>query len=289
MNGIRPATYFDGPFGWLVFVALSAVSALALLGCSGRDGEATVNVGVAMNLDLASRLRIDVANPERASGWQTLGYSFDAAALKALRDGLTVNLPLRPRLRCPEQYRVVAGTDEWGFTLGYLCADGNRILRGSDALWDGKDILAPERVAAALDAVIAQVKAHPTTSANPFVSARLAEAGRLVVRRKVPSGSYPLVVEVTDPAVLASFVATLNVDRPLVPRDGCEGEYLLTFILGRTAGAVSFAPPPGPIFDYRCADGRDLLSGSQVYWVGDAIEAPQGFRERFDGLIAGKP
>jgi hypothetical protein len=140
-------------------IVLGAILALALPGCSSRGGEATVNVGAATHLNGATRLRIDVANPERASGWQTLGYVFDAPTLKAVREGLTADLPLRTRLRCPEQYRVFAGTDEWGFTFGYLCADGNRILRGSDAFWDGKDIVAPAGVAAAIDSAIAQVEA----------------------------------------------------------------------------------------------------------------------------------
>jgi len=149
--------------------------------------------------------------------------------------------------------------------------------------------VAPAGVAAALDTAISQVKARPVTTANPSGASRLAQANRLEIRRIVPSGTYPLVATITDPAVLGRLAAALDSDQPLVPSDGCEPQFSLTFLLGTQTGATSSAPPPGPIFRYRCADRRDLLSGAQIYWEGDSIEAPQGFRDEFDRIVAGRP
>ncbi|MBA4181727.1 MAG: hypothetical protein C0506_14150 [Anaerolinea sp.] len=264
----------------------AAVMALAS-SCSGKDGGATVNPGEEMGVEMAQRLTVTVANPARKSGWQTLGYVFDRAIIEDLRAGLSQDLKLQPRAKCPEQYRFWFGTDEWGSQIGYLCSGDVRIIRGPAEFWQGKDLAAPPEVAAALDAALAKVKANPVTSVNVSRSGGLAQSGRFEIRELRPDGTADLLVTVTDAALVRRLAATLDVSLPLVPYEDCEPRYRLLFYRG-TPSFGNAAPPPGEIYAYRCRDGRDLLHGSQTYWVGDAAIAPAAFGREIDTILAGR-
>lgn len=113
-----------------------------------QTGTETQTVNVVEAAALRDTTSIVLAERDLASGtYVTRETVSDAATIQAIIASLDVPLPLRSRLRCPEQFMIRFqlgnGTTQ---EFGYTCQDGGALLRGEQEFWRGQEVLPPERL-----------------------------------------------------------------------------------------------------------------------------------------------